>query len=104
MTREKLIEVMRAGAIAAGKGEPSWADCITDEEWEGALLAIESAGAVVETQPSDIRKEAAFLVARLRDFDNGDTMTEDGEREFHGHVLPSLSRLSNLLAKEPGNG
>jgi hypothetical protein len=47
VTREKLIEAMRAGAIAAGKGEPSWADCVTDDEWEAALLAIEASGAVV---------------------------------------------------------
>lgn len=44
MTREELIEVMKAGAIAAGTGEPSWADCVTDAEWKAALAALEAAG------------------------------------------------------------
>jgi len=48
--------------------------------------------------------EAAFLAERLTEFGNGgDTKTDDGERDWHGHVAPPLSRLSAALAslKEP---
>jgi hypothetical protein len=61
--REKLVEVMKAGAIAAGKGEPSWADCVTDDEWEAALAALEAAG--VRLVPAEATEEMlAELVPR----------------------------------------
>jgi hypothetical protein len=37
------IEAGKAAAIAAGVGEPSWADCVTDDEWQAFVVAYLSA-------------------------------------------------------------
>jgi hypothetical protein len=47
-----------------------------------------------------VTEEAAFLVERLREFEN--VLTDDHvAREFMGHVEPSASRLEALLAAAP---
>ena len=60
--REKLLEVMKAGAIAAGTGEPSWADCVSDAEWEAALSALEAAG--VRLVPVNMTDEQMIAAER----------------------------------------
>ena len=47
-----------------------------------------------------VREAATFLLERLDDFDRaGDNMTEDGQRDWFGHVLPALSRVRTALSR-----
>lgn len=48
-------------------------------------------------EAEEIAREAAFLCARLRDFEN-DVGDPSAEREFHGHVIPSVARLEASVA------
>jgi len=48
---------------------------------------------------NQVRGAATFLLERLDDFDRaGDNMTEDGQRDWYGHVLPALSRVRTALS------
>lgn len=52
----------------------------------------------MNTKPStetDLRKEAMFLIERLKDFE-GNYITEENAGEWFGHVEPSLERLTAL--------
>lgn len=50
---------------------------------------------------ADLTNEASFLLARLSEFENSsDNRTEDGEREWFGHVAPSISRLRTLISDD----
>jgi hypothetical protein len=49
---------------------------------------------------NQVREAATFLLERLDDFDRaGDNMTEDGQRDWYGHVLPALSRVRTALSR-----
>ena len=101
--REKLVEVMRAGAVAAGKGEPSWADCVTDDEWEAALAALEAAGVrLVPVEATADMLNAAFDAAdghfRI-DGDAGPWLTCDGHNAAFNAAL-----AASPYAKDNGNG
>jgi NTP pyrophosphatase (non-canonical NTP hydrolase) len=75
---------------------------------EAVLASSAPAGGVelqstpLPTAPVDgVRKLALFLLDRLAEFDSGD-LTEDGFREFNGHVTPAAARLRAAL--DAGDG
>lgn len=90
------VKVNRAGNPTIGPvgSEGMIAPWIVSDE--DAALIVAAINALPELVA--MGKEAAFLLERLADFDrSGDTMTEDGQRDWYGHVLPSLSRLHAAL-------
>lgn len=48
---------------------------------------------------ADVVEEARFILDRLNTFACGDTMTEEGMRDYAGHVSPSAARLDAGLRK-----
>ena len=53
--------------------------------------------AALQSRADDVEREAAFLCARLREFES--VCDQDAcVREYSGHVAPSLARLESLLA------
>ena len=94
--REKLVEIMKAGAIAAGKGEPSWADCVTDDEWEAALAALEAAGVrLVPVEITEAQLDAAI------------SAPHPAFKRTVGSVLAAEYKAAvaaSPYAKDPGNG
>ncbi len=65
---------------------------------------ITEAAALIRAQAERerVRVEAGeFLVDRLSDFErDGDVRTDDGERDWHGHIAPALSRFRKALKGE----
>jgi hypothetical protein len=55
-TKHSAIEAGKAAAIAAGKGEPAWSDCVTDDEWRAFLLGWLSAIAEDDASVEAVRK------------------------------------------------
>lgn len=53
------------------------------------------------SDPSAVIKEARFLVDRLKELDWAQGV-KGFERDFSGHVVPSLERLNALLVKLDG--
>ena len=69
-------------------------------ERDAALARAEKA----EALNKEAGKEAAFLLARLQEFEGVGDMSEESAREWGGHVEPSLARLRILAAKLKGEG
>ena len=57
--------------------------------------ALRAASGDVQDRSVDILREAQFLVDRLNEYNPED---DDHVREYHGHVIPPLTRLGRQLA------
>jgi hypothetical protein len=62
-----------------------------------ALLAATADRDRLADEVADLKKESAFLLDRLHDFENG-SVTDDTARDWYGHVRPSMARLTALTA------
>lgn len=85
-------EMFEAARIALG---------VTHLNREEVAKAYTAMRAAEEYACAELVAEARFLCERLEDFENELTDEHDA-REYHGHVRPSLHRLSALLAKIGG--
>jgi hypothetical protein len=53
----------------------------------------------LERENARMRADGKFLVDRLTDFErDGDVRTDDGQRDWDGHIKPALSRFRAALA------
>jgi hypothetical protein len=83
----------RSGTVVryerSGRPLVRWVGQKTATAWDASLLERAQ-------DDSELRKEAAFLLARLDDLERG-WDTEEAFNDFIGHVSPSMARLRALL-------
>jgi len=65
---------------------------------EGRLPETEANARLIAAAP-DMAAEAAFLLERLSDLENGWDDDKDAYRDFCGHVSPSAARLRAILGE-----
>ncbi|MGO3930844.1 hypothetical protein NP284_21335 [Rhodopseudomonas pseudopalustris] len=65
-----------------------------DWAWRNEQAAPAEACADAEVRSETVLFAAAFLLARLQEFDPGDFAAE---REFNGHVAPAMARLKSAI-------
>lgn len=71
-------------------------------QWSAMLAASPAIPSPAQVpEQGDLVKEAAFLLGRLDEM-SSDALTEEGVRDWSGHVSPSIARLRTLLNREQG--
>lgn len=69
-------------------------------EWQVAVDAMSGAD---EREIAALREDACFLIERLEEF-AADNLTEEGARDWIGHVEPAIARLRAAAAMAEGGG
>lgn len=90
---EKQKEMLRQQRDSWVRGEME----LAKGERSSAQSAV-TAGSASPGVTGEVLHEARFLLDRLEEYDPED---EDHARDFYGHVVPSIARLSDLLAAHP---